>query len=140
MQCASTARCIDNCADCIRTADRHFAPKNTLHLGNTLLPGTLYSMEHFTSWKWSRVQRILRKKSHYVALCSRELSVPRSRVFQKAKCAEKQSVLGSKVFQGAECSREQNVLRSKMFWGAKYESAKCSQGAKCSGEQSVHQL
>ena len=75
----------------------------------------------------------MRRKSHHGALCSRELSVPRSRLFQKSKCDEKQSVLGSKVFYGAKCSRDQNVLRSKMFWGAKYESAKSSQGAKCSG-------
>ena len=122
MQCASTARCIDNCADCIRTADRHFAPKNTLHLGNILLPGTLYSMEHFTSWntslKWSRMQCILR--SHHGGLCSRELkcskeqSFPEIEVCWEAKCNREQRVIGSK------CSKEQSVLRSKMCWGVKY--------------------
>ena len=86
----------------------HFAPHHTLLLStpcslehftpwNTLLHGTLNFLEHF-AFKWSRVQ------SQYGAMNSRELSVPRSRVFQKAKCAEKQSVLGSKMFQGAECS------------------------------------
>ena len=58
--------------------------------------------------------------------CSREQSIPRSRVFQEAECAENQSVLGSKVLQGEECSRNQTVLRGKMF-----------QGAKCVEEQNV---
>ena len=47
-------------------------------------------------------------------------------MFQGANCSKEQSVPGSKVFQEAKCSRDQNVLRSKMFSEAKYESAKCA--------------
>ena len=43
------------------------------------------------------------------AKCSREQSVPRSRVFQEAKCSGEQIVSGSKVFQGAKCVEEQNM-------------------------------
>ena len=54
------------------------------------------------------------EKFYKGAKCSREQSVPRSRVFQEAKCAGKQSISGSKVFQGSKCVEEQNVLRSKV--------------------------
>ena len=99
---------------------------------NTLLHGILYFLEHFSlsgpRWNVSRG-----------AMCSKELSVSRSKVFQKTKCTDKQSVPGSKLCWWVKCSWEQDVLRSKMFSGAKYESAKCSQGAQCSGDQSVCQ-
>ena len=72
---------------------------------------------------------MLRGTFYKGAKCSREQSVPSSRVFQEAKCDGDQSVSGSKVFQG------QNVLRIKMFL-----VCKVWQGEKSSGEQSVCQL
>ena len=83
---------------------------------NTLLHGALCFLEHFALKVVQGAKYLEEEKS----ICSRELSVPRSVMFQKAKCAEKQSVLGRKMFQGAECSREQVVLRGKVFLEAKY--------------------
>ena len=62
----------------------HFAPQHTL------LPGKLCSQEHFTPWntllpgtlcfKCSREQRMLRRTIYKLAKCSKEQSVPGSKV------------------------------------------------------------
>ena len=90
-------------------------------------------LEYFTPWNTLvpgilriKLSRALKEEKSPWSMCSKKLSVPKSRVFHKAKCADKQSVLDSKVFQGAECSWEQNLLRSKIFWEQSM-SAKCSQ-------------
>ena len=71
--------------------------------------------------KCSKKLSIPRNRVFQRAKCAEKQSVPRNRVFQGAKCAEKLSVIGSKMFQGAECSREQTVLRGKVFLGARVE-------------------
>ena len=48
------------------------------------------------------------------AKCSREESVPRSRVLHEAECAGEQRVSVREVFQGSKCVEEQTVLRSKV--------------------------
>ena len=55
---------------------------------------------------------MLERTFYKEAKCSKEQSVPRSRVFQDAKCVGEQSVSGSKVCQGAKCSEKQSVCQS----------------------------
>ena len=106
----------------VHSTPQNTTPQHSLHLilahfphQRTLFRGTL----HF---KWSRVQIILRRKSHQEAMCSGDPSVPRSRVFQKIKHAKKQSVLVSELCWGVKCLASK-VWVCKGFWGAKVVSA-----------------
>ena len=57
------------------------------------------------------------------AKCSKEQSVPGSKMCWGAKCFSKQSVPGIKMFLGAKYMSLQSVSRSKVFQGAKCASA-----------------
>jgi hypothetical protein len=72
-----------------------------------LLHGTLSFLEHFA---FCVPESKVCWEKHFLkgAKCSREQSVPRSRLFQEAKCAEKQIDSASKVFQGSKCVEEQS--------------------------------
>ena len=83
----------------------HFTPQHTLM--------TVCSLELFALWNTLLPETGSKGcwggQIYKLAKCSREQSVPMSRVFQEAKCAEKQSVPRRKVFKEANCVEWQSV-------------------------------